>query len=184
MSDTTTQADTQAVEADQSQADTSTQAEAVQLDEAISLEEAKKLRSEAKNLRTRLKEAETKLSAHEGEKLSETQKLQKKVEELTGISTKRDGALKTLLLQGAVAELKDQMGLRSTKSITRLIDSDALEFDLDNMQVTGVDEELKRLKKDDPDLFITGGTDGGRGGTGRAASFDMNTAIRRQAGRA
>lgn len=183
MNDTTT-VDSQAEETNQSQADETQTDQPNTEPETISLDEARKLRNENKSLRTRAKTAEEKLEAEANAKLTESEKLQKQFEESTTILSKREGSLKTLLLQGAVQELKEVVGLRSTKSILRLLDIEALEFDLDGLKVKGVDTELKRLKKEDPDLFITGGTDGGAGGGGRGgASPDMNSLIRGAAGR-
>lgn len=148
-------------------------------DETISLDEARKLRSEAKSLRTRLKEAETKLNNYDNEKLTETQKLQKDLDTFKADSEKKDSALKTLLLQNKVSSIAKEMGARSTKSISKLIDTDALEFDLEKLDVSGVEEELKRLKKEDPDLFVSGGADGGKGSNSRAGNaLNMNDIIR------
>lgn len=177
--------DSQAEETTPSPADTTqTEQNDNQEAETISLEEARKLRSENKTLRSRAKTAEEKLSSIDAEKLTETQKLQRQVDELSEHSGKRDSSLKSLLLSNAIAELKESTGIRSTRIVTKLIDERSLEFDLDNLKVSGVDAEIKRLKKEDPDLFITGGTDGGAGGSTRStAGPNMNDLIRAAAGR-
>lgn len=148
-------------------------------DEPISKEKAKKLSSEAKNLRERLKAAEDKLKAADDAKLSEQEKLQERVDALTGTIAKRDAATQNLLLLAAIDELRPTMGIRSTKAMAKLIERDSLTFDLDGMSVDGVADELKRLKKEEPELFISGGTDGGAGGSGRAQAVDMNGTLRK-----
>lgn len=153
-------------------------------EETMSLDEARKLRNEAKNLRARNKETEDKLSKFEQNQLTEKEKLEKQLEETTTRAEARETKLRERLVKDAVAELKDKFGVRAPKSIARLIDSGKLEFDLDEGEVSGVEAELTRLRKDDPDLFIKGGTDGGKGGTGRPETgVDMNTLIRNRAGR-
>lgn len=173
-----------AAEATEADTNPEVESEATNADtETLSRAEAKKLRSEAKNLRDRLKAAEAQVEKDKNAKLSEQQKLQKQVEELTKQSDARDERYRNMLLLQGVSELKERLGVRSVKAMTKLIDTDALEFDLDSGEVRGIEDELKRLKKEDADLFIAGGTDGGAGGSGRAAGFDMNTSIRRAAGR-
>lgn len=111
--------------------------------------------------------------------MSEQEKLQKQLDETSSRADARETRLKTIMLQSAVADLRDGLGVRAPKSIVKLIDLDNLEFDLDRGEVSGVEAELKRIRKDDPDLFVTGGTDGGKGGGGRAGTTpDMNSIIR------
>jgi hypothetical protein len=146
--------------------------------------ELTKKNNENKSLRDRLKKFEDAEKAASDAELKESQRLAKQLEELGGTAAKREGALKNLLLQEAVREHGTPMGARSMKALAKLIDSDVLEFDLEEMTVKGVDAELKRLKKDDPDLFVSGGTDGGAGnGNKNGSAFNMNDHIRHAAGR-
>lgn len=150
--------------------------------EPISKATKKKLDSENKNLRERLRAAESRLQTIDNASKSEQDKLKEQAEELKGTLAKREATARNLLLMSAVESLKPVLGVRSSKSMLKLIDADALEFDLESGTVEGVADELKRLKKEDPDLFISGGTDGGAGGNGRGGAVDMNSALRKALG--
>lgn len=162
---------TQAEAGAQSQADTqstddsATQAEASQ--ESISLDEAKKLRSEASSLRKRLKDAESKVQAAEEAGKSEEEK--------------RTSAMKAAEERAQTAEQR----LREATGRTAIYDAvkpggssysedpeavyalalNKIEFD-DDGEPTNVDEIVAALKKSNPKQFkhSSGRGDGGAGG--------------------
>ena len=189
MSEETVVADALEAEGTQSQADTSqnqaqdTQAESDKANNPYE-EKIKKTNAENASLRRRLKELEDAQKTREDVELTELQRLQKQTEELSEISINRESAARNLLLKNAVAEHGASLGARSINALAKLIDSDALEFDIDNLTVSGVEEQLKRLKKEEPDLFVSAKTDGGAGGVGRPGTVQtMNDMLRRKAGR-
>lgn len=150
-----------------------------ELDPKILKKQLKEKQNREVSLTRRLREAEDKLKGFENEKLTEAEKQKKQVEELTNKSAKQEGSLKNLVLKDKLNELKADFGIRSPKLIAKLIDTSKLEFDVeDALDVSGVEEELKRLKKEDPELFIKGGTNGGSGVTQRGTAIDMNALIR------
>ena len=89
-----TQADADAD--DQSQADTTSKATQADAEETISLDEAKKLRSEAAGLRKRLKDAETKAQAAEAAKQQREEAEAKEQGKWEEIAKKREGELADL----------------------------------------------------------------------------------------
>jgi len=127
-------------------------------DEQISLEEARKLRSEAKNLRDRLKASEAKakefddLKARiEQENLTENQKLQKQVAEL---QAKYDAEAEAAFQQVAINEVyKSAMRLNfvDPDAAVRLIDWEDIDVD-DNGHFTNIDTVLTNLLKAKPYL--------------------------------
>lgn len=151
-------------------------------DKPISHRESKKLKGEAASLRDRLKAAEDKVKASEDAALSELEKARRDIDQAQETNGKLTAATRTLLLRSAIEELKPTLGVRSPSAMAKLINTDAITFDLDSMTVEGVADELKRLKKEEPDLFVSGGTDGGAGGTGRVVAKDMNGHLRSMLG--
>ena len=125
----------------------------------ISLEEAKKLRSEAQSLRKREKEALAKLQAYEQKEqqaadaqLPELERLKKQVSEAEGI---HDGLVERLIdyevrLQAAEMGIQPQY----LKRVTQMLDFDEMEFDGDTGMPTNVETLLKALLKEMP--FLTG----------------------------
>lgn len=91
------------------QAGAAPQAQAVTETETISLEEAKKLRSEANSLRRRLKEHEDKAKAEEDEKLSEVERLKKRLDEAEAkAKTAAEEARKTRIENAIIAKARDR----------------------------------------------------------------------------
>lgn len=174
MADETQAANSQA---DETQNGADSQAEGA--DETISLEEAKKLRSEANNLRKRLKAAEGEVEGFKTSQLSETEKLNKRIEETTKANEAANSRLQNLVLERALDEIGKPLGMRSAKTTAKFVEREGLQFDLDKLGVSGLDSELKRLKAEYPDLFVDGGNDGGKGNESRVGkSQDMNAIIR------
>lgn len=125
--------------------------------ETISLEDAKKLRSEASNLRSRLKAAEAKaaeldqLKAEaEASKLSEAEKLQKK---LADLQASHDSVNKQLQERTVSYEVKlqaAQQGLEPTLA-AKLVSTSEVTFDEDGSP-NNIAELLKSLIKTYPNL--------------------------------
>lgn len=194
MANESTQADEsvaeESQESDQSNAPQAGNKDASPAGESISLEEARKLRSEAKSLRARMAAAEAKVKAADDAKLSETERLQKRVKELETESERwaserrerdaRDYALGVLSDESE----RNQFRARNPRTVYKLIKDD-LQYD-DEGKVTNLTELLKQAKADDPLLFgrVGSSVDGGAGSRQNAQAFDMNAQIRRMAGRA
>ena len=70
--------------------------------------------------------------------------------------------------------------------VLAFINKDAIKVDKRNGNVTGIKEEIERIRKEKPYLFAkvnnSGGFDGGGSGSG-SESFNMNAMIRRAAGK-
>ena len=160
--DPATSADPQAGDTDpQPQAgvtSTDPQAGESQTNDTISLDEAKKLRSEAANLRSRLRSTEAKakelddLKAKlEADKLSETEKLQK---QLATLQSEHDNAIRAAQERTINYEVRlqaAQMGIVDPDAAAKLLDWSQIEYD-DNGSPTNVNDLLKNLLKTRPYL--------------------------------
>ena len=104
-----TQADADAD--DQSQADTTTKATQADADETISLDEAKKLRSENASLRKRAKDAEMKAQAAESAKQQREEAEAKEQGKWEELAKKYEGEIDTLKQQIAT---RDQADVKAT----------------------------------------------------------------------
>jgi hypothetical protein len=138
--------------------------------ESISLEEAKKLRSEANSLRRRLKDFEDKAKADEDAKLSEQERSSKRIADLEGLLARRDSDLKERTIRSATVVEAARLGFADPDDALRLLDPTALEFD-DDGNPKNVASELAALAKSKPYLLTTrpaGSFDTGLGG-GRSA---------------
>lgn len=145
---------------------TEPQAGESQTNDTISLEEAKKLRSEAASLRQRLRNAETKakefddLKAQiESEKLSEKEKLDKK---LADLQAERDAALRErqeLRVSNAVSLAATRLNFNDPEDGMRYIKMADLDDDLSN-----VGDLLKQVLKERPYLAGKAGTTQTSGG--------------------
>lgn len=183
MADDNQGAGSQAGQGDQSQADKDEKAQAAgkggsDTSESISLEEAKKLRSEAANLRKRLKDNETELAKLKDADLSESQKLQK---ERDALKAERDQLVKDRrinLAQAAAAKA----GAIHPDVVAKLLPEDALSDD----DPKALEAAISKLRKDYQTLFRNphGSADGGAGNGASGADASMNHLIRRAAGRA
>ena len=132
---------------------TDPQAGESQTNDTISLDEAKKLRSEAANLRSRLRSTEAKakelddLKAKlEADKLSETEKLQK---QLATLQSEHDNAIRAAQERTINYEVRlqaAQMGIVDPDAAARLLDWSQIEYD-DNGAPTNVNDLLKNLLK-------------------------------------
>lgn len=148
-------------------------------EETLSVEEARKLRSEAKNLRTRLKANEDELSKLKNAGLSEEE--QRKAElgerdEKIGTLEKQNRALK-------VQVAASKVGIVDPEAAAALLDWDQVD---DPDDPKSLERALKQLVEKRPWLRNAngGGADGGAGRQEQGGTGDMNALIRRAAGRA
>jgi len=97
--------------------------------ESISLEEAKKLRSEANSLRRRLKELEEADRQRAEADLTETQRLQKRLDELEAEKERLATAQQEQAIRMATVTAAARLGFADPELASRLIDRSAVEMD-------------------------------------------------------
>lgn len=151
--------------------------------ESISLEEAKKLRSEAKSLRTRLKAFEdAEATRTEADKSAE----QRAADRITALETELEAersARRAMTLQQTAVSTARRLGFRDPELAARLIQAEDVEFG-DDGTPQNVEKLLGGISKEYPNL-IGATVDYGGGPRGNPAQpVDMNQRIRRAAGRA
>jgi hypothetical protein len=120
-------------------------------DERISLDEARKLRSEAHSLRQRLAAAEKKVTEHEDAKLSEQDRLQKRATELEQQVQQAQAAERTLRTRLAVERAAHGLRFVDVADAYALLDQGAIEYGEDG-EPKNVDTLLKALVKAKPYL--------------------------------
>lgn len=135
--------------------------------ESMSLEEARKLRSESASLRKRLK-------ALEDEKLSETERLKRDHEAITA---ERD-QLRTEARQLRAVSTAQAAGAKYPQAVARLLAESAYEDE------KTLGRAITDLRRDYPDLFFrqNGSADAGEGRQALPTD-DMNARLRRATGR-
>ena len=140
---------------------------------SISLDEAKKLRSEAASLRQRLKAFEKAEQERQQAELTESQRLKQLLQERDDLLSQVQQELRSLKAQRIAADA----GALYPDLIAEKLSDEAL-----NGDKAAREKEIARLRRDYPGLFRQGSADGGA--TGRAVeSSDMNALLRRAAGR-
>ena len=156
--------------------------------EPISLEEAKKLRSEANSLRQRLRNAEARAkefddfkAQQETDKLSESERWQKQATDLQSKYDSDTSALTERIVRYEVERQAQRLGIIDPDAAAQLIDWDALEYDEDGTP-KNADTLLKDLLKNKPYLAgkaastAGGATNPGRGSANTAQlSWDIIT---------
>jgi hypothetical protein len=131
----------------------------------------KALRGEAAQHRKELREAQARLKELETAQLSEAEKKDLRLKELEGEVSRLQKETRTAQVVAAAAAA----GAVNPERVARLVDDDAED----------VKKAVADLKKSDPYLFARpggGSADGGAGGNG-TTKLDMNSLIRRAAGR-
>lgn len=120
-------------------------------EERFDAEYVKKLRAEAAEYRKRLRELEQTVKQHEEAKLSETERLQKRLAELEReqLSWQRERQEHTLKYETMLTA--SRLGIVDPEAAYRLIDLAALEFDEDGKPVN-LEQALKDLLKAKPYL--------------------------------
>lgn len=136
--------------------------------ETISLEEAKKLRSEARSLRERLKTLEETARTADEAKLSEQERTAKRLADLERDLADRDRAIAERTVLAATIETASRLGFANPRLAHRLLDMAAVDFDGDGQPVN-VEKLLRDLLRDEPYLAsaharASGSIDGGTRG--------------------
>lgn len=106
---------------------------------------------DAKALKKQVDELTAKVSAHESEKLSESEKLAKKVTDLEAGIAARDSTLRTIRIRSEVERQARTLGIVDEDAAYRLLDLDALTFDEDG-KPTNAEKLLKALLEAKPYL--------------------------------
>lgn len=141
--------------------------------ETISLEEARKLRSENRSLRERLKGLEDAEKARRDQELTETERLLKRTADLEAKLSEAVRSNQERTLRYATVASAAKLGFADPEDAYRLLDHAALEFEEDGTP-RNVEAQLASLAKAKPYLlsqarpagsFDTG--TGGRSSTGR-----------------
>lgn len=120
--------------------------------ESISLEEARKLRSEANSLRRRLKDLEDQAKAKADAELSDNERLSKRASELERQLAERDQTLQETRIRSATVEAAARLGFADPEDAMRLLNHASLEFD-ENGSPTNVEQQLAALAKTKPYLL-------------------------------
>lgn len=169
---------TQAEPTTQPQAGATQQAQAASAEpETISLEAARKLRSENQSLRERLK-------AIEDKDLPEAERTKRERDEAV---RERDAARVEVRKRDVMLEAA-ALGFSNPRlAYAAVVEMGLLELDRDGYP-TNTEAALKKLLRDNPNLASTtarasGSAEGGVRGTGKAGTTDMNAMIRQAAGR-
>jgi hypothetical protein len=120
-------------------------------EERFDAEYVKKLRAEAAEYRKRLRELEQTVKQHEEAKLSETERLQKRLAELEReqAAWQRERQERTLKYETMLAA--SRLGIVDPEAAYRLLDMSKLEFDEDG-NPTNLDKALQELLKARPYL--------------------------------
>lgn len=149
MAEDATLADAESI----SQAASDAQAQAAETQqpavETISLDEAKKLRSEAQSLRKRLKAFEDAEQQRKTESLSEAEKSAAQLKSLQETAAKAENDRAALRLQLAVERAARKLNITDEDAAFKLMDASAVEYD-DNGVPTNVDAVLAALTKARP----------------------------------
>ncbi len=162
MAEDTTSTNAQAANADSAQAattQTASNAQAATDSEQITLEEARRLRSEAVNLRKREKEAQAALKVYQDAEqvakdaqLPEIERLKKVAADLQAEHDQLAAELVTARVNQDVAKYAGKLNfIVSPDLLAKLIDWEAVEFD-DAGKPTNVEKLLEKLAKNAPDL--------------------------------
>ena len=140
--------------------------------ETLSLEEARKLRSENRNLRQRAKDAEDKLRDREGKDLTEQQRAERERDDER--KRREDAEEENFKLRGRLAAINVGIRPKAAEAATNMIDRKAIDVDDDE----ALERAFKALKKEHEYLFgderkpgdIDAGRRGDRGDTTSAVS--------------
>lgn len=145
--------------------------------DSLSPEDARKLRSENRNLRDRLKTVEDEIKKRDDADLSASQKLEREKNALAAEKAQLEARLRDASTQAIAAKVGVKADLVDT--ISALIDWDDVSAD----DPKAIERAVKELVKERPSLSARPeGLDGGR--RGRSGETDMDSIIRRAAGRA
>lgn len=136
--------------------------------ETISLDEARKLRSESHSLRKRLKDLEDEKKTADEAKLTETERTALRIAELERKLVDREAAVQERTVLAATVETAARLGFANPRLAHRLLDHSAIEFDEEGTPMN-VEVLLRELLRSEPYLTSsharpTGSIDGGTRG--------------------
>lgn len=142
--------------------------EATHVPESISLDDARKLRSEARQLRERNRALEDEKRARDEAALSETEKSARRIAQLEQALAERDARTRDKTLAAATVDAAARLGFANPRLALRMIEAADVEYDGDG-EPTNVENLLKSLLKAEPYLAAsharpTGSIDGGTRG--------------------
>jgi predicted RNase H-like nuclease (RuvC/YqgF family) len=190
MAEQTGEVTAQGVEAAQAQgADPAVPADAqgaTPPDEGLSVEALQRkvteLEKDNRSYRQAAKQREAAEKAKTEAEMSESERLASRVEELERQLTDREQRAREQSLRLASMTSAQRLGYRNPDIAYRLLDTSAIEFGEDGTP-TNVEQMLTALAKSDPYLLVATDFGGGQRGASAAQGTDMNTLIRRAAGR-
>jgi len=116
----------------------------------------RKLRAEAAENRKRLRELEAKVKADEDAKLTEQERLQKRIAELEKKDSEYQQTLQERTVRYEVMLTANKLGIVDPDAAFRLLDISSLEFDEDG-KPNNIEKVLKKLVSDKPYLIGSGG---------------------------
>jgi len=154
-------------------------------DERFDTEYVRKLRAEAAEYRKRLRELEGKVKADEEAKLTEQERLQKRLAELERQQAEWERERQEIILQRTVENVALRMGIKYPDVAWKLIDLAKVDFD-DGGTPTNIEALLKEVIQKYPEIANNSHFARNAGaGSGNAvrATIDMNDWIRKRAGR-
>jgi hypothetical protein len=175
---------TQAVNESAAQDAAKTETQAAE-EERFDTEYVRKLRSEAAEYRKKLRDLEAKVRTDEEAKLSESERLQKRLAELERQQSEWERDRQERTLQYEVKLAAAQLGIVDPDAAWRLLDLKEVDFD-DDGKPKNVDVVLKKLIQQKPYLAsaLTARDAGaGSGSTQHVASANINDWIRKASGR-
>lgn len=132
------------------------EAQAAEEQERFDAEYVRKLRAEAAEYRKRLRELESKVKADEEAKLTEQERLQKRLAELERKEIEYQSLIQARTLEYEVKLHAAQLGIVDTDAAYRLLDLKQIEFDEDGKPVN-IEKALKDLITKKPWLIGSGG---------------------------
>lgn len=153
-------------------------------DQERALRTIRNQRESEKRLTAELAEAKKALKAQNDSTLSETQKLQQQVEELTKKLDEKDRKAARSAFRDLVSDTAKDLGFKNPALAHRLIDEADVEYDDD--KPVNIKRLLKGILKDEP--YLAGANGNGDGGAGQAKGqrpgqkTDMNAILRQSAG--
>lgn len=181
MPDATQNDATQADAVVQSQADTTSQTEVTtQADvndaaaETISLDEAKKLRSESASLRKRLKDAEAAVQKFESQNQTEAEKREAALKGAEERASRAEQALQEA--NGRNAVYSNAGNAIDAELLYLYVEKQGIEFGEDGKPVN-VKDLIEQARKDKPSLFQRGSADGGK--SGPATGYEPSPGVAR-----
>jgi len=142
-----------------------------------------RLKAEAADYRKRLRELESKVKADEEAKMTEQERLQKRLSELERAQADWERERHEIMLQRHIENVAAKLGIVDPEAAWKLIDLKEVDFD-DDGKPKNIEALLKTLIQKKPYLANNFARSAGAGnGAGGKAHYSMNDFIRRSSGR-